>query len=231
MAGRGGVYNDTSKNIIVWDGVIPPECRSNPSILRLTAKLEWEEAKEPLHADIDVNKTNGVGPGMSFANRVVNRFGMVGLVPCSVGGTKLSQWQKGEFLYEETVKRAKAASDTVDVVDASDYKKRLVKFFNDLRSDLQHPNLPIIHVALATGARPYLDVVRKAQLETDLENVNCVDAMGLPLEPDGLHLTTSSQVRLGKMMVDAFLAIRPIPSSAKLFSGLSVLVLFPLFLL
>ena len=47
-------------------------------------------------------------------------------------------------------------------------------------------------VALATGARPYLDVVRKAQLETDLENVNCVDAMGLPLEPDGLHLTTSS---------------------------------------
>ena len=69
-------------------------------------------------------------------------------------------------------------------------------------------------VALATGARPYLDVVRKAQLETDLENVNCVDAMGLPLEPDGLHLTTSSQVRLGQMMVDAFLAIRPIPSSA-----------------
>ncbi|RID65357.1 hypothetical protein BRARA_D00557, partial [Brassica rapa] len=236
MAGRGGVYNDSTKNIIVWDGVIPPECRSNPSILHLTAKLEWEEAKEPLHADIDVNKTNGVGPGMSFANLVVNRFDKVGLVPCSVGGTKLSQWQKGEFLYEETVKRAKAAvasgggsyqavlwyqgeSDTVDMVDASDYKRRLVKFFSDLRSDLQHPNLPIVQVALATGAGPYLDVVRKAQLETDLENVNCVDAMGLPLEPDGLHLTTSSQVRLGQMMVDAFLAIRPIPSSAKLFSG------------
>ncbi|KAL0669144.1 hypothetical protein Bca4012_031848 [Brassica carinata] len=205
MAGRGGVYNDTSKNIIVWDGVIPPECRSNPSILRLTAKLEWEEAKEPLHADIDVNKTNGVGPGMSFANRVVNRFGMVGLVPCSVGGTKLSQWQKGEFLYEETVKRAKAA------VASGGGSYQAVLWYQ--------------------GARPYLDVVRKAQLETDLENVNCVDAMGLPLEPDGLHLTTSSQVRLGKMMVDAFLAIRPIPSSAKLFSGLSVLVLFPLFLL
>ncbi|KAJ4904638.1 hypothetical protein Rs2_18589 [Raphanus sativus] len=245
MAGRGGVYNDTSKNIIVWDSVIPPESRSNPSILRLTANLEWEKAKEPLHADIDVNKTNGVGPGMSFANRVVNRFGKVGLVPCSIGGTKLSQWQKGEFLYEETVKRAKAAvasgggsyqavlwyqgeSDTDDMVDASDYKKRLVKFFNDLRSDLQHPNLPIIQVALATGTGPYLGAVRKAQLETDLENVHCVDAMGLPLEPDGLHLTTSSQVRLGHMMADAFLAIS---SSAELFSGLSVLVLFPLFIL
>ncbi|KAL0714287.1 hypothetical protein Bca4012_021266 [Brassica carinata] len=240
MAGRGGVYNDTAKNITVWDGVIPRECRSNPSILRLTAKLEWEEANEPLHADIDVNKTNGVGPGMPFANRVVNRFGYVGLVPCSIGGTKLSQWQKGEFLYEETVRRAKAAkvasgggsyqavlwyqgeSDTVDMVDASVYKKRLVQFFSDLRNDLQHPNLPIIQVALATGAGPYLDAVRKAQLETGLENVHCVDAKGLPLEPDGLHLTTSSQVRLGQMLVDAFLAI---PNSAKPLSGFSVLVM------
>ncbi|CAH8353098.1 unnamed protein product [Eruca vesicaria subsp. sativa] len=246
MAGRGGVYNDTAKNITVWDGVIPRECRSNPSILRLTAKLQWEEANEPLHADIDVNKTNGVGPGMPFANRVVNRFGYVGLVPCSIGGTKLSQWQKGEFLYEETVKRAKAAkvasgggsyeavlwyqgeSDTVDMVDASVYKKRLVQFFSDLRNDLQHPNLPIIQVALATGAGPYLDAVRKAQLETGLDNVHCVDAKGLPLEPDGLHLTTSSQVRLGQMMVDAFLAI---PNSAKPLSGISVFVLFSLFFL
>lgn len=261
MAGRGGVYNDTAKNITVWDGVIPRECRSNPSILRLTAKLEWEEANEPLHGDIDVNKTNGVGPGMPFANRVVNRFGYVGLVPCSIGGTKLSQWQKGEFLYEETVRRAKAAmvasgggsyqavlwyqgeSDTVDMVDASVYKKRLVQFFSDLRNDLQHPNLPIIQVskrgtkvkrsakikvALATGAGPYLDAVRKAQLETGLDNVHCVDAKGLPLEPDGLHLTTSSQVRLGQMMVEAFLAI---PNSAELHSGFSVLVLFCLFFL
>ncbi|KAL1201305.1 putative carbohydrate esterase [Cardamine amara subsp. amara] len=229
MAGRGGVYNDTVTNTTVWDGVVPPECRSNPSILRLTAKLEWKEAEEPLHVDIDVNKTNGIGPGMSFANRVVNRFGQVGLVPCSIGGTKLSQWQKGKFLYEETVRRAKAAvasgggsyravlwyqgeSDTVDMVDASVYKKRLVKFFNDLRSDLHEPNLPIIQVALATGAGPYLEAVRKAQLETEIENVHCVDAMGLPLEPDGLHLTTSSQVRLGQMMVDAYLAI---PNSAQ----------------
>lgn len=83
-------------------------------------------------------------------------------------------------------------------------------------------------MALATGTGPYLGAVRKAQLETDLENVHCVDAMGLPLEPDGLHLTTSSQVRLGHMMADAFLAIS---SSAELFSGLSVLVLFPLFIL
>ncbi|EOA24461.1 hypothetical protein CARUB_v10017718mg [Capsella rubella] len=230
MAGRGGVYNDTATNTTVWDGVIPLECRPNPSILRLTAKLKWEVAKEPLHVDIDVNKTNGIGPGMPFADRLFYRFGQVGLVPCSIGGTKLSQWQKGEYLYEETVRRAKAAvassgggsyrgilwyqgeSDTVDMVDASVYKKRLVKFFSDLRSDLEQPNLPIVQVALATGAGPYLDAVRKAQLKTDLENVYCVDAMGLPLEPDGLHLTTSSQVLLGQMLAKTFVDI---PNSAK----------------
>ncbi|CAN8268127.1 unnamed protein product [Cochlearia groenlandica] len=225
MAGRGGVYNNTATNTTVWDGLVPPECKSNPLILRLTEKLQWEVAKEPLHIDIDFNKTNGIGPGMSFANRLVlNRFGQVGLVPCSIGGTKLSQWQKGEVLYEKTLRRAKAAvasgggsygavlwyqgeSDTVDMVDASVYKMRLVKFFNDLRSDLDQPNLPIIQVALASGKGPYINEVRKAQLETKLENVHCVDAMGLPLEPDGLHLTTSSQVKLGHMMVDAYLAI------------------------
>ncbi|XP_010504056.1 PREDICTED: probable carbohydrate esterase At4g34215 [Camelina sativa] len=231
MAGRGGVYNDTATNTTVWDGVIPQECRSNPSIFRLTAKLKWEIAKEPLHVDIDVNKTNGIGPGMSFADRLFYRFGHVGLVPCSIGGTKLSQWQKGEYLYEDTVRRAKAAvassgggsyrgilwyqgeSDTVDMVDASVYKKRLVKFFTDLRSDLDQPNLPIIQVALATGAGPYVDAVRKAQLKTDLKNVYCVDAMGLPLEPDGLHLTTSSQVRLGQMIAQSF--ADNIPNSAQ----------------
>lgn len=84
-------------------------------------------------------------------------------------------------------------------------------------------------MALATGAGPHLGAVRKAQLETGLENVHCVDAMGLPLEPDGLHLTTSAQVRLGQMMADTFMAI---PNSARPpLSGFSVLVLFPLYYL
>lgn len=85
-------------------------------------------------------------------------------------------------------------------------------------------------VALATGAGPYLGAVRKAQLETELENVHCVDAMGLPLEPDGLHLTTSSQVRLGHMIADAFLGI---PNSAQplcLFSYCSVSLIFFVYL-
>jgi Carbohydrate esterase, sialic acid-specific acetylesterase len=62
MAGRGGVYKNK------WDHVVPNECGPHPSILRLNAGRVWEEARDPLHADIDVPKTCGVGPGMSFAN-------------------------------------------------------------------------------------------------------------------------------------------------------------------
>lgn len=67
-------------------------------------------------------------------------------------------------------------------------------------------------MALASGEGQYVDIVRKAQLGLELPNVRCVDAKGLPLEPDGLHLSTRAQVRLGHMMADAFLHIMaPLP--------------------
>lgn len=219
MSGRGGVVNDT------WDGNVPPESGPNPSVLRLSAALTWVAAAEPLHKDIDVHKTCGVGPGMAFANAVLaqeSRFGRVGLVPCAVGGTNISEWGRGGFLYNQTVRRAAAAvqgggtiravlwyqgeSDTSHHEDAKLYKKRLETFFVDLRSDLQSPMLPIIQVALASGSGPYVETVRKAQLETRLPNVRCVDAKGLGLEPDDLHLTTPAQVQLGRMLAEEFLS-------------------------
>ncbi|CAI9281927.1 unnamed protein product [Lactuca saligna] len=56
-----------------------------------------------------------------------------------------------------------------------------------------------IMVALASGAGPYIERVREAQLGTWLVNLRTVDAMGLRLEPDRLHLTTTSQVTLGEI--------------------------------
>ncbi|KAK3425552.1 hypothetical protein EUGRSUZ_F02296 [Eucalyptus grandis] len=225
MAGRGGVVNDTSTGWInKWDGFIPPECSPNPLIIRLAANLTWVEAWEPLHADIDVNKTNGIGPGMAFANTVVGQdrgLGLVGLVPCANGGTRISEWERGTFLYDQLMRRARAGtndggtikallwyqgeSDTVEESDAVQYKGRLEKFFTDVRTDLQSPELPIFQVAIASGQGRFTDTVRKVQLGLDLPNVRTVDAKGLPLGPDRLHLATPAQVRLGQMLADAFL--------------------------
>ena len=38
------------------------------------------------------------------------------------------------------------------------------------------------------------------------DEVKCVDAMGLPIASDMTHLTTQAQVRLGKMLADAYIA-------------------------
>ncbi|XP_009589316.1 probable carbohydrate esterase At4g34215 [Nicotiana tomentosiformis] len=226
MSGRGGVFNQTNPTGMVnltWDGDVPPECQPNPSIVRLSAELKWVEAKEPLHKDIDVNKTCGVGPGMSFANTLLKRdqnIGVIGLVPCAIGGTNITQWARGGCLYNEMIRRTKAAlqsggtirgmlwyqgeSDTMDLEDATLYKGRLKKFFKHVREDLQLPTLPIVQVALATAPGPYMEVVRKGQLGLKLPNLRCVDATGLPVGPDFLHLTTPAQVQLGLMLADAF---------------------------
>nr|GMD79330.1 probable carbohydrate esterase At4g34215 [Ipomoea batatas] len=116
MAGRGGVKGaptPKNKNAQVWDNFIPPECRSHPSILRLNANLNWELATEPLHKDIDTAKTCGVGPGMCFAREVLKQesasLGVIGLVPCAIGGTSITQWSRGAPLYNKTLERAAAA--------------------------------------------------------------------------------------------------------------------------
>ncbi|KAF3951759.1 hypothetical protein CMV_022622 [Castanea mollissima] len=228
MAGRGGVVSNTIAGIATWDGDVPPQCSPNPSILKLSANLTWVLAHEPLHSDIDFKNINGIGPGMAFANYVLGKdpnFGIIGLVPCAVGGTKISLWEKGTFLYKQMMKRAQASvqnggtiqallwyqgeSDTESQEDAKSYKAKLQKFFLDVRDDLQSPMLPIIQVALASGSGPLIEIVREAQMGIDLMNLRIIDAKGLPLEPDNLHLTTAAQVQLGKMFADTFLKFLP----------------------
>ncbi|KNA05492.1 hypothetical protein SOVF_189720 [Spinacia oleracea] len=220
MVGEGGVMNGR------WDGFVPPECQSSSNILRFDAQQRWVVAHEPLHVDIDVNKTCGVGPGMAFVNRLIS-FGnfsksdVVGLVPCAIGGTKIIQWGKGSNLYNQLVTRAKAAvqgggrirgvlwyqgeSDTTNIQDANAYRGRMETLVANLRSDLGEPSLLIIQVALTSGEGMYVETVREAQLGIQLPNVKCVDAKGLQLNPDNLHLTTMAQVHLGLMLALSFL--------------------------
>lgn len=222
MAGRGGVHHRR------WDGVVPPECSPDPRILRLSAKLEWEEAREPLHADIDAAKTCGVGPGMAFARGVLPWLDPpgpgaevgLGLVLCPVGGTAIREWARGEHLYEQMVRRARAAaecgeieavlwyqgeSDAESDADAAAYRGNVERLIANVREDLGMPQLPFIQVALASGNKRNIEKVRSAQLSVNLPNVVTVDAIGLALNEDNLHLTTEAQVKLGEMLAEAYI--------------------------
>ena len=166
MAGRGGVCKDHHHhNHQYWDKVVPPECQPHQDIFRFSAKLHWEQAHEPLHADIDSKKVCGVGPGMSFANMVRQKMRVVvGLVPCAVGGTSITRWGRGEVLYENMVKRAKESvkdggeikgllwyqgeSDTSDIHDAEVYQGNMEKLIENVREDLGLPSLPIVMASI-----------------------------------------------------------------------------------
>ncbi|PHT37802.1 hypothetical protein CQW23_21375 [Capsicum baccatum] len=149
----------------------------------------------PIHQDIDFYAICGIGHGMSFADSSLksdSKIGEIGLVPCAIGGTNISQWSQGE-------------SDTWNLEGANLYKSRLEKFFIDIRNDLNTPSLPIIQVALASKYGPYTEEIRQAQLGIPLQNVKIIDANGLKVGPDFVQLSTPSEVQLGQMLVKAFL--------------------------
>ncbi|KAL2460284.1 putative carbohydrate esterase [Abeliophyllum distichum] len=208
----------------IINGVVPPDNTPDPSkVFRLNALLEWEVARDPLHQDIDLGKPCGVGPGMSFANTVKERLGVIGLVPCAIGGTSISKWEKGGILYENMIKRAKAAvevggggeikallwyqgeSDTYDLKEALMYKERLERLIDNVRADLNIPSLPILEVIIESSDGPLKDVIIKQQKALKMPNVVQVDSDGLELNKDKIHLNTDAEVKMGKLLADAYL--------------------------
>ncbi|KAG6400319.1 hypothetical protein SASPL_137145 [Salvia splendens] len=217
MAGRGGLINGA------WDQQVPAECQPSPKILRLNGKLAWEVAHDPLHVDIDY-KVAGIGPGMSFANTMLAKdptIGVIGLVPCAVGGTKIEEWAKGMKLYNDMIDRTKAAlkdggalrallwyqgeSDTKFLQDTEAYKANFEKFITDVRADLQMPTLPVVQVIIMSGDGKFVEEMRENQRAIKVENLKQVDSKGLELKTDNVHLSTAGEIKLGQMLADAFL--------------------------
>nr|GMD93842.1 probable carbohydrate esterase At4g34215 [Ipomoea batatas] len=222
MLGRGGVTKTTSysgEQIKVWDGVVPPESHPNPAVFRLDGELRWELAREPLSHGIYCKITCGVGIGMAFANRLLEmdpNFGVVGLVPSAAGGTSITNWSGDAFNkpYKVLAKRAKFAvksggnlraifwyqgeTDTRWSRNAKHYKIHLQKFIHKIRNDLGLPTLPFYQVIIPRLKKPfqgpYVEEVRKAQMETNATNLIKIEAEGLPIGADGVHLTTEGSM-------------------------------------
>ncbi|CAM0878211.1 unnamed protein product [Alopecurus aequalis] len=225
MGGRGGATVGGH-----WDGYVPPECAPSPRTLRLSTSMQWEEAREPLHAGVDVGNVLGVGPGMPFAHAILRspalpKGAVIGLVPCAQGGTPIANWSRGSDLYDRMITRTRAAlagtggrgklaamlwfqgeTDTIRREDALLYAGRMEALIRDVRQDLGMPNLLVIQVGIATGQGKFVELVRKAQRAVRAPNLKYVDAKGLPIANDFTHLTTQAQVRLGKMLAEAYIA-------------------------
>ncbi|KAH6758911.1 hypothetical protein C2S51_019146 [Perilla frutescens var. frutescens] len=170
------------------------------------------------------HKICGVGPGMSFANTVLAKdpsIGVIGLVPCAVGGTTLGEWSRGRKLYNDTIERTKAAlkdggaprallwfqgeSDTSNLENAKSYNTHFEQFIAHVRCDLQLPTLPVVQVVVASGDGPFVKEVRESQMAVKLPELKKVDAWEVSLLADNVHLTVDSAIKVGHMMADAYL--------------------------
>ncbi|MCO5593847.1 hypothetical protein L7F22_047865 [Adiantum nelumboides] len=180
---------------------------------------------------VQAGKVCGLGPGLVFAASLLRQLKelkesvpSIGLVPCAVGGTQIKQWEKGSRLYEQMIHRAKHAiassgtlkallwyqgeSDTYSSETVKKFPGRLKSLFMNIRQDLQNDDLPIIQVGITAKHHPhpeFFEEVRRAQMEVNLPGVHYVDANGLPLLEDNIHLNMHSQVQLGKCLADCYL--------------------------
>jgi hypothetical protein len=209
MAGRGKVDAESQPN--------------DARLLVFNRDGRWALAADPLHWDKPVA---GVGLGLAFAKAMAGaQPGVtIGLIPCAVGGTPLSRWQKGGDLYEAAVARAKAAatsgtlkgalwhqgeSDAGNAKTASTYRERFEQMVKDLRTDLGIKDLPVVagelgefHVQrVGANSQAINDALHEAAKA--VPRVACVDAKGLKHGGDNLHFDAASLRDFGRRYAKA----------------------------
>lgn len=227
MAGRGGLLRNSDlqawefhpkstleKRLARENGFQAADLRTH----RLNVQGAWETpACEPLHIDVDVKKTCGIGPGLVLADHLVHHHPSlhVNLIPAAVGGSGSREWMNG--LYSSMRERV-AKIDAPDVflwyqgeTDALHeedsglhYEAFLRDLFAKVRSDFGK-NIVIV-VILITGVAeklPFLEQVRQSQRNACLQDgrVLTVDALGCELRQDQIHLSTAGQVELARRIV------------------------------
>ncbi len=218
MAGRGDF------------GEVPEISNSKCYMLR---NGRWHPMSEPINPDRQIFGYfhSGVGLSASFADEYAKYFGEeIGLIPCADGGTKISEWQPGELLYDSAVSQAKLAQRTSEIAgilwhqgendshrieDVELYHDRFMNMISSLIKDLNLPsNIPVIIGELGVFVGEYdggkckyfrdINAILKG-LSEELENGGFVSANGLTCKDDGIHFNSKSYREFGKRYFDIYL--------------------------
>ncbi len=188
----------------------------------------WSEAREPLFVD---KETAGIGPGMSFALRLL-RDGpeaKIGLLPCAFGGTKLHMWAPGADLYDHAVAITRIAlkqgrlkgilwhqgeGDSGVPERAATYGETFEAMIAKLREDLDARDVPVVAGELGEFLKdrpgiPHFPLINQALRDAAarIPRYACVSAAGLTDIGDHLHFDAPSQRIFGERYAEAYLAL------------------------
>ena len=89
------------------------------------------------------------------------------------------------------------------------FKCSTKKVLQSIRAALGVPELPIVQVAVTCNSpkTPLADRINALQRQIKLPSLATVDAAGLELQQDGVHLTTQAQRELAHSICEAFMSL------------------------
>jgi sialate O-acetylesterase len=173
-------------------------------------------------------RATGAGLGMAFGKAMADATGKtIGLISAAHGATSLEHWspsrraEGGHSLYGALLQRVQMAGGALRGVlwyqgesdstpeFAPRYTARFQNWIENLRDDLQRPDLPVIAVQIGRVVQSHAggwdktswETVREAQrlLPETVPHTAVTSAIDLPLE-DAIHINTTGLIRLGKRM-------------------------------
>jgi hypothetical protein len=173
----------------------------------------------------------GVGPGVAFGQRLSQLMPSVevGLIPCAMEESSLAQWAPSpqrDTLYGSSLNRAREASrrgrvrgvlfyqgesDAFSRQAAESWPRRFAALVAAWRRDLGDPGLPVVFCqlgALDPKLRSklrfrYWELLKKKQAAIRIPGVVMVRTDDLARKSDGIHLSTSGQMILGRRLAEA----------------------------
>ncbi len=207
--------------------IVAQDCIHDMSVANARIHIQLCGGKRP-----PPNARVGVGPGVSFARRMMDLTGVPqGVISCAHGGTSMDQWDpakkrlKDASLYGAMIERfrrngARVAgavwyqgeSDT-NPESAPHYGRKMKRMVAAMRKDFADPQLPFAIVQIgrvagwaqpAQGWNSVQDQQRRLALE--VPRLATVPSIDLDLD-DLIHISGRDQRRLGRRLAEAMHAV------------------------
>lgn len=182
---------------------------------------------EPINYDRPVS---GISLAASFSGAWCrkNQDDIIGLIPCAEGGSSIDEWAVDKVLFRHAINEAKFAMQSSELVGVlwhqgeSDshngkykvYYEKLLLIIEELRKELNAPNIPVIIGGLPDFLRKEgfgkscteYSLINQQLKRFAIEQDNCyfVTASALSSNPDGIHINAISQRKFGLRYFEAF---------------------------
>lgn len=195
-------------------------------------KYGWVPAKQPIHNRLDSDRFCLAGPFAKAHRELYPRIA-VGLIPMAWGGAAITDINKSTLLYQEMIDKAlwakrqgklkallwhQGESDTVSEEAADQYEIRLIQLIEDIRADLNEPDLKVIVGNLAefygTGvdhsAPQRVKQINKVKdslriVSEKLSHVGFVESKGLrSIDHHQVHLDRESYIIFGNRYLNVY---------------------------